>query len=206
MVVTRPAIFLDRDGTISEEVGYVNHLSRYRLLPNSLEAIRRLNGAGFLAIVTTNQSGVARGYFTEDLLRQVHQRLLAWMEEGGARLDAIYYCPHHPSEGRPPYRVVCDCRKPRPGMIRRAEREHGLDLARSYVIGDTRVDLEAGAAAGVPGILVRTGYGRGVIEHQGDTLGAAPLHVADDLLDAVRFILERGAAGAPAGSAQEGTR
>lgn len=202
--MTRRAIFLDRDGTISEEVGYVNHLSRYRLLPNSLEAIRRINQAGFLAIVTTNQSGVARGYFSEDLVRQVHDRLLAWVSEAGARLDAIYYCPHHPTEGRPPLRADCECRKPRPGMIRRAEREHGIDLARSYVVGDSRADLEAGAAAGVPGVLVQTGYGRGLVEHQKETLTVPPLHVAEDLLEAARFILEREAAAGPPGRAAIG--
>ncbi len=186
---------MDRDGTISEEVGYVNHISRYRLLPRSLEAIRLVNDAGFLAIVTTNQSGVARGYFGESLVGQVHERLLAWARDGGARLDAIYYCPHHPHEGEPPFRADCDCRKPRPGMIRRAAREHGIDLSRSYVVGDTRADIEAGAAAGVPGILVLTGYGRGLVEHGRATMRVEPLAVREDLLDAVRFILGREAAG-----------
>lgn len=190
--MTRPAVFMDRDGTISEEVGYVNHLSRYRLLPDALEAVRLLNHAGFLAVVTTNQSGVARGYFSEALVGQVHDRLLAWAREAGARLDAIYYCPHHPHEGEPPFRADCDCRKPRPGMIRRAAREHDIDLSRSYVVGDTRADIEAGAAAGVPGILVLTGYGRGLVEHQGDRMRVAPIAVRENLLDAVRFILHRG--------------
>ncbi len=189
--MTRRAVFMDRDGTISEEVGYVNHLSRYRLLPNALEAIRLLNRAGFLAIVTTNQSGVARGYFSEALVDQVHDRLRGLLGEAGARLDAIYYCPHHPNEGEPPFRADCDCRKPRPGMIRRAARDHDVDLSRSYAIGDTRADIEAGAAAGVPGILVLTGYGRGLVEHQGDRMRVAPLAVREDLLDAVRFILNR---------------
>ncbi len=200
----RRAIFMDRDGTISEEVGYVNHLSRYRLLPKSLEAIRLINRAGFLAIVTTNQSGVARGYFSESLVEQVHGRLLEWAQEGGARLDAIYYCPHHPVEGRPPLRADCDCRKPRPGMIQRAAREHDIDLTRSYAIGDSRVDIEAGARAGVPGVLVLTGYGRGLVEHQPDTLHVSPLEIREDLLEAVRFILDREAGrGVPgAGSAE----
>ncbi len=196
----RRAIFMDRDGTVSEEVGYVNHLSRYRLLPNSLEAIRLINRAGFLAIVTTNQSGVARGYFSEALVQQVHDRLLSWMRDGGARIDAIYYCPHHPVEGQPPFRADCDCRKPRPGMIRRAAREHGIDLARSYVIGDSRVDLEAGAAAGVPGVLVLSGYGRGLVEHQRERLRVEPIGIEQDLLDAVRFVLAR----EPGAAAAEG--
>jgi D-glycero-D-manno-heptose 1,7-bisphosphate phosphatase len=187
----RPAIFMDRDGTLSEEVGYVNHLDRYRLLPRSLEAVRLINRAGFLAIVTTNQSGVARGYFSDALVQEVHTRLLGWMSEGGARLDAIYYCPHHPAEGAPPLRADCDCRKPRPGMILRAVREHGIDLRRSYGIGDSRADIEAAAGAGIPGILVLTGYGRGLVEHQRHTLKTAPLEIKTDLLEAVRFILDR---------------
>lgn len=189
--MSRPAVFMDRDGTISEEVGYVNHLSRYRLLPRSLEAIRLINEAGLMAIVTTNQSGVARGYFSQDLVEAVHARLLSLAAGAGARLDAIYYCPHHPAEGSPPWRAACDCRKPKPGMILRAAREHGIDLERSCVVGDSVVDIEAGAAAGVRGVLVLTGYGRGLVEHQKERFRTPPAHTADDLLEAVRWILER---------------
>ncbi|HYS04767.1 MAG TPA: HAD family hydrolase [Candidatus Dormibacteraeota bacterium] len=189
--MSRAAIFLDRDGTICEEVGYVNHLSRSRLLPGSLEAIRLINQAGLLAVVTTNQSGVARGYFSEDLVEAVHAQLLSAVSSGGARLDAIYYCPHHPSEGSPPWRTACDCRKPKPGMILRAAREHGIDIAGSYVVGDSVVDIEAGAAAGLPGVLVLTGYGRGLLEHQKHRFKTEPAHAAEDLLGAVRFILSR---------------
>lgn len=198
--MSRRAIFMDRDGTICEEAGYVNHLSRSRLLPNSLEAIRLVNGAGYLAIVVTNQSGVARGLFTEDLVQAVHRQMIDRVEAGGARLDAVYYCPHHPREGSPPYRMECDCRKPRPGMLLRAAREHGVDLAGSFMIGDSLVDLEAGRAAGVGAVHVLTGYGRGLAEHQAERLTARPLHTAEDLLGAVRFILDRGrgsAGGAP---------
>lgn len=187
----RRAIFMDRDGTISEEVGYMNHLSRYKLLPRSLAAIRMINEAGFLAIVATNQSGVARGYFAEALVGEVHHRLQIWMREGGARLDAIYYCPHHPREGQPPFRADCDCRKPRPGMLQRAALEHDIDLKGSYMIGDSRVDMEAAVAAGVQPVLVLTGYGRGLVDHQSDRLKVKPLTIADDLLEAVRFILEK---------------
>ncbi|OLD66591.1 MAG: D,D-heptose 1,7-bisphosphate phosphatase [Acidobacteria bacterium] len=189
--MTRAAIFLDRDGTICEEVGYVNHLSRSRLLPNSLEAIGLINQAGLLAVVTTNQSGVARGYFSQDLVEAVHAKLQASVTGAGARLDAIYYCPHHPTEGTPPWRAVCECRKPEPGMILRATREHGIDLSRSFVVGDSVADIEAGASAGVPGILVKTGYGRGLLEHQRHRFKTEPVHTADDLLEAVRFILSR---------------
>ena len=198
----RRAIFMDRDGTLCEEVGYVNHLSRCRLLPRSLEAVRLINQAGFLAIVATNQSGVARGYFRESLVEEVHARLRGWAAEGGARLDALYYCPHHPSEGAPPYRAACDCRKPRPGMLLRAAREHAIDLPASYMIGDSLADLGAAAAAGVPAVQVLTGYGRGIREHQRDRYREEPLHIAEDLLQAVRFILEREAHAARPGSGE----
>lgn len=190
--MSRRAIFMDRDGTICDEVGYVNHLSRSRLLPNSLEAIRLVNGAGYMAIVATNQSGVARGLFDEALVERVHRQLAEWVEAGGGRLDALYYCPHHPKEGRPPYRADCDCRKPRPGMLVRAAREHDIDLAASWMIGDSLVDLEAGAAAGAGVVHVLTGYGRGLVENQPQRFRVEPRHTAVDLLDAVRWILARG--------------
>jgi D-glycero-D-manno-heptose 1,7-bisphosphate phosphatase len=190
--VIRPAIFMDRDGTICDEVGYVNHASRSRLLPKSVEAIRLVNQAGYLAIVATNQSGVARGLFDEALVETVHRQLAASVEAGGGRLDALYYCPHHPREGQPPYRMECDCRKPRPGMLLRAAGEHGVDMARSWMVGDSLVDLEAGAAAGVGVVHVLTGYGRGLVEHQPQRIRVRPNHTAADLLDAVRWILERG--------------
>ncbi len=189
--MSRAAVFLDRDGTLCEEVGYVNHLSRSRLLPNSIEAIRLVNRAGLLAVVTTNQSGVARGYFSQELVEAVHAKLLATLSENGARLDAVYYCPHHPSEGTPPWRAVCECRKPKPGMILRAAREHDIDLSGSYVVGDSVVDIEAGASAGVPGILVKTGYGRGLLEHQRHRFMTEPALAAEDLLEAVGWILSR---------------
>jgi D-glycero-D-manno-heptose 1,7-bisphosphate phosphatase len=189
--VSRAAIFLDRDGTVCEEVGYVNHLSRSRLLPSSIEAIRLINGAGLLAVVTTNQSGVARGYFSPELVEAVHAKLLASLSEAGAHLDVVYYCPHHPSEGAPPWRAACECRKPKPGMILRAARENDIDLSRSWVVGDSVVDIEAGAAAGLPGILVKTGYGRGLLEHQPHRFKTEPAHTAEDLLEAVRWILSR---------------
>jgi len=191
--VSRRAIFMDRDGTICDEVGYINHVSRSRLLPNSLEAIRLVNRAGYMAIVATNQSGVARGLFDESLVEQVHRQLAGWVEAAGGRLDALYYCPHHPREGQPPYRADCDCRKPRPGMLARAAREHDIDLASSWMIGDSLVDLEAGAAVGAGVVHVLTGYGRGLVENQPQRFRVTPHHTAVDLLDAVRWIVARAA-------------
>jgi D-glycero-D-manno-heptose 1,7-bisphosphate phosphatase len=187
--MSRRAIFMDRDGTICEEAGYVNHLSRSRLLPGSAEAIRLANNAGYLVIVATNQSGVARGLFDEALVQAVNRQMVARVREAGARIDAVYYCPHHPREGAPPFRRECDCRKPLPGMLRRAAREHDIDLGASWMIGDSLVDLEAAAAAGARAVHVLTGYGRGLVEHHRERFRAAPAHTAEDLLAAVRFIV-----------------
>jgi D-glycero-D-manno-heptose 1,7-bisphosphate phosphatase len=114
------AIFIDRDGTLTEEVGYVNHPKRLRLLPRSAEAIRRLNRAGLKAVMVTNQTGVARGYFSDEVLQAVNEELVSQLKAEGAYLDGLYVCMHHPTMGEPPYRAVCDCRKPKPGLLRRA--------------------------------------------------------------------------------------
>lgn len=189
--MTRKAVFMDRDGTVCEEVGYVNHVDRLRLLPRSAEAIRRCNEAGFQTVVVTNQAGVARGYFREDMVDQVHDRLRELLAASGARLDGIYYCPHHPSEGPGPYRSLCECRKPKPGMLHRARDEMGIDLTSSYMVGDSSRDVEAARNAGVTPLLVLTGYGRGEWEHQREKWIHRPAHVGEDLLDAVGWILER---------------
>jgi D-glycero-D-manno-heptose 1,7-bisphosphate phosphatase len=193
--MSRPAIFMDRDGTICEEVGYVNHLSRSRLLPGSVEAIRLANDAGFLVVVASNQSGVARGLFDEALVQAVNRQMVARVQEAGARIDAVYFCPHHPREGAPPFRMDCECRKPRPGMLLQAAREHDVDLRSSWMIGDSLVDLEAAAAAGAAPVHVLTGYGRGLVEHHGARFRVAPAHTAEDLLAAVRFIVGAGVRG-----------
>jgi D-glycero-D-manno-heptose 1,7-bisphosphate phosphatase len=185
----RPAVFIDRDGTLTDEVGYVNHPSRLRLLPRSAEAIRRLNRAGVAAVIVTNQAGIARGYFSEDVLRAVNAELVAMLERAGARLDGIYVCPHHPTEGPPPYRMLCDCRKPQPGLLLRAADELALDLTRSVMVGDKPSDLEVAPKVGARGVLVLTGYGRGEWEYRREQFGVTPDHVAGDLLDAVEWAL-----------------
>ena len=185
----RPAVFIDRDGTISEEVGYVNHVSRYRVFPFAAEAIRTLNEAGWLAVLVTNQAGVARGYFEEEMIGRVHGVLAEELTKGGARLDAVYYCPHHPSVGEPPYRLDCDCRKPLPGLIRRAAAELDIDLAQSWMVGDRYSDTELARNAGVRAAFVLTGYGRGEYEHQSRAWKHQPDLVAENLLEAVRKII-----------------
>jgi len=188
----RRAVFIDRDGTISEEVGYVNHVTRYRVFPFAAEALRLLHDAGWLAVLVTNQAGVARGYFREELIGEVHARLAAELGRGGERLDAVYYCPHHPSVGEPPYRQDCDCRKPRPGLIRRAAEDLGLDLAGCWMVGDRYSDVELARNAGVRSALVLTGYGRGELEHQSHVWPRRPDLVAENLLEAAREIVKAG--------------
>lgn len=187
----RPAFFLDRDGTISHEVGYINHVSRLELFPWAIDAVERLHEAGFLAVVVTNQSGVARGYFSEDLVREVHAKLQAELARGGVQLDAIYYCPHHPREGQPPYRVECECRKPKPGMLHRAAQELGIDLSRSVLVSDKYEDVAMAHGLGLRGVLVLTGYGRGEYEYRRHSWPRPPDLVAENLLDAVNKILGR---------------
>lgn len=193
-VASRPAVFIDRDGTLTEEVGYVNHPKRLRLLPRSGEAIRRLNAAGVPAVVVTNQAGIARGYFGEDVLQAVTGELHAQLERAGARLDGVYICAHHPTEGEPPFRSQCDCRKPRPGLLLRAAAELGLDLRRSVMVGDKPSDLEVAPPVGARGVLVLTGYGLGEWEYRRERFRVAPDHVASDLLDAVEWALKDGVA------------
>lgn len=185
------AIVMDRDGTVCDEVGYVNHVSRIRLLPRSAAAIRRAREAGFKTAIVTNQAGVARGYFDEELIHRVHDRVRELLAADGAAVDAIYYCPHHPDAGAPPYRLDCDCRKPRPGMLLRARDELGLDLARSYLVGDSMRDVEAGHRVGATTVLVLTGYGRGELEYRSAGWKTRPDHIAEDLMEAVEWILSR---------------
>lgn len=187
--MTQRAVFIDRDGTISEEVGYINRSERFRLFPYAASAIKQLNENGWLAIVTTNQAGVARGYFTEEMIRTVHERMTSELESEGARIDAIFYCAHHPSVGDPPYRLDCDCRKPKPGLITRAARDFDINLSSSWVVGDRYSDVELARNAGVKSAFVLSGYGRGEWEHQRNSWKHQPNLVADDLLKAVEQIV-----------------
>ena len=208
------AVFLDRDGTINEEVGYLDRMEKLQLIPGAAEAIRWINESGMKAVVVSNQSGVARGIFDELFVAEIHARLREMLLAEGASLDGIYYCPHHPMEGRVEYLKICDCRKPAPGLLLRAVAELHIDPARSYMVGDTLKDIEAGGRAGAQGILVRTGYGeeaaaelgpdeeprrngdmmphRVPIEKagaQGETGIVRPVHIAGDILAGVQWIL-----------------
>ncbi len=187
----KPAVFLDSDGTLNEEVGYVNHIDRFRLFPWTAPAIRKLNEAGIPAIVITNQSGVARGYFPESLVHEIHDRLQAELRLSGAHLGGIYFCPHHPEGKILAYRQACDCRKPSPGMLHRAADALGLDLAASFVVSDRYQDVSMAARVGASGVLLLTGYGKGEWLYHKDTWPAQPAYVAADLLEAVDWILSR---------------
>lgn len=186
----KPAVFMDRDGTMTVEGGYINHPSRLHLIPTTADAVRLCNENDLMAVVATNQAGVARGYFTEDLVHVVHDRLRKLLEEQGAKLDAIYYCPHHPREGKPPYQADCDCRKPRPGMIEQACRELPIDRARSYMVGDKISDSEFGHRLGLRTVMVMTGYGRGEYEYQRQDWNDTPDFIAENLKEAVEWIIE----------------
>jgi len=181
------AVFLDRDGTVNEEVDFLTSPRDLHLIPRSAEAIRMANELGLRVLIVTNQSGVARGLLTEDELGGVHRALIAKLAEEHATVDRIYYCPHHPTEGPDGYRTECDCRKPGTGMIRRAVDDFGIDPARSYVIGDRTVDVEMAKNAGAHPILVLTGYGKSekeLCERDGIPLD----YVASDLFDAMTFV------------------
>jgi D-glycero-D-manno-heptose 1,7-bisphosphate phosphatase len=186
----KPAVFLDRDGTINEQMGYINHPSRFRLLPRAAAGIRLLNERGLPVVVATNQSGLARGYFPPELLAEVHELMRRELAAAGARVDAVYICPHHPEAKRAEYRLSCDCRKPRPGLFRQAARELGLDLGRSYLVGDRWTDLKAAAGCQITGILVLSGYGRGDLAYIGPQEEIQPAYIAEDLYEAAEWIIE----------------
>jgi len=188
--VKRIAVFIDRDGTINEETGYVDSLAKFRLLPGVTEALRRLNESGIPAIVITNQSGVGRGYFSMDFLDTLHNRMMMEFTEQGCRLDGIYICPHHPDEN-------CACRKPKPGMLLSAAKENEIILHASYVVGDKMRDIELAHRVGAKGILVLTGYGAEELRNNppmpqipvGTEFNSVPDHVAANLSEAVEWVL-----------------
>ena len=181
------AVFLDRDGTINEEMGYINHIDRFVLMPGAAAAIRSMNESGLKAVVVTNQSGVARGYFPKELIDQVHQKMSGLLEEGGAFLDGIYTCTHAPP--RKGESGGCGCRKPKIGLMKQAAQELNLDLEKSYVVGDRYKDMEMARNAGAKAILVLTGYGRGELEFLGPSSRVQADFVAKNLAEAVKWIL-----------------
>ncbi len=179
----RRAVFLDRDGTLCEEMGYLNHISRLQMFPFAADAVRRLNDAAWPVIVVTNQSGVSRKIFPESVVTEVHEKIAAELAARGARVDGFYHCPHQKADR-------CPCRKPLPGLIVRATMDHGLEPVGSWMVGDRYADLALGQAVGARTVLVLTGYGRGEYEWHHAEWPQQPGHVAEDLRGAVDFILE----------------
>jgi len=188
----KPAVFIDRDGTINEQMGYINHVSRFRILPRVPQAIRMLNRHGFLVLVVSNQSGVARGYYPLDLVKTLHHLMVTRMREKQGNIDGVFFCPHHPAGSVSGFSHDCDCRKPKTGLIEQACKSFEIDLQRSFVVGDMCTDIELAHRAGLKGVLVKTGYGLGEIEYLLPHKTAKPVHIADDLLDAVRWIVRSG--------------
>lgn len=177
----RKAVFLDRDGTICEDVHYMRDPSQLRIYSDVPKAIKLLNEAGFLVIVTTNQSAVARGYISLEGLEGIHKKMLEELSKWGAKIDAIYFCPHHPNDN-------CSCRKPKPGMILKAQKDFNIDLQKSYIIGDKQLDIETAEKTYLTPILVLTKYGKKELK----TINRWPIkpaYVARNLLDAVVWIL-----------------
>ena len=183
------AVFLDRDGTLVEEAGYITRIDRLQLYPWSRDAIRLLNRAGFRVIVVTNQAAVARGYVDEPFVRRAHAYLDEQIRLGGGTVDGYYYCPHHPDAAVEEYRRACDCRKPAPGMLLQAAREHDIDLSRSFAVGDRWHDIEAAQHVRAAAVLVRSGYGESELARP--KAGVTPAHVADTLIDATTWILRQ---------------
>jgi D-glycero-D-manno-heptose 1,7-bisphosphate phosphatase len=187
----RPAVFLDRDGTINEQMGYINHISRFHLLPGAAEAIQLLNDNRIPVIVVSNQSGLARGYFSRELLDAVHEKMERLLAEQGARVDGVYFCPHHPEAAKEEFRRHCSCRKPGTGMLEQAAKEMNLDLQHSFLVGDRWTDLRCAAKAGCTPVLVLTGYGRGDYRFVGPGQDVQPEFVGEDLLQAATWIVHR---------------
>jgi D-glycero-D-manno-heptose 1,7-bisphosphate phosphatase len=188
--VRKPAVFIDRDGTINEQMGYINHISRFVLLPETAEALIILNRHDYLAIVISNQSGVARGYFPIDLVEKVHSKMRAMLQKEGAVIDGIYFCPHYEGGIVPEYSIACDCRKPRTGLIEMACENFDIDMANSYVVGDRCMDIDMAHRSNLKGVLVTTGYGLGDIDYVLPSSPSKPVHIAKDLLHAVNWIIK----------------
>ena len=184
----RPAVFLDRDGTMVREVGYLGRAEDLHWFPWTVEAIRLLRRAGFLICVTTNQGGIGLGLFSETFLQQLHRTMDGHLARAGAAVDGWFYCPHHPRAVIVEFAIDCECRKPNPGMIRQAVRQFDIDPSRSFVIGDKQIDVGLAEQAGTRGVLVRTGQGEEELARRGGMMPGAA-HVAANLLEAASWIL-----------------
>jgi len=182
----RPAVFLDRDGTLNVEKDYLYRVEDFEFIPGAPEAIKLLKDAGYLVIVVTNQSGVARGYYSLEDVARLHEHLSSCLAPLNVRIDGYYVCPHHPTAGVGAFKSDCTCRKPNPGMLLEAARDLHVDLSRSWMIGDKVADVEAGRRAGVRPLFVRTGHG--VAEERG--LKHSEQECFASVVEAARFIVD----------------
>lgn len=182
------AIFLDRDGTINEYVGFLRKEEDFRLIPGVSEAIKKINNSGYLAIVVTNQPVIARGEVTEEELEEIHKKMETLLGLDGAYIDDIYYCPHHPDKGFegeiPELKIECDCRKPKTGMLEKAAREHNINLSSSIMIGDSTLDIKMAENAGMQSVLLKTGQ-----KGEDGKYDVSPTLIAEDLNDAINKII-----------------
>lgn len=186
---SRPVVFLDRDGTLNVEAGYIHQLERLVLIPGAAEAVSRLNKAKVAAILVTNQSGAARGYYPESHILDLNKRLVSLLESEGAYLDAVYYCPHLPDGVVSEYTSACQCRKPEIGLVEKAlVDDNSLDGLRAYVVGDKSTDVELAHNIGGKGVLVRTGYGQKVLEGSYQW-PVKPDYIASEITEAIDWIL-----------------
>ena len=190
MADLKPVVFLDRDGTINYDAGYINDVDNFMMFPYAAQAIRMLNINGFLVVVITNQSGLARGFFTEETLEEIHNKMTSDLLKQGAKIDGIYFCPHDPNAKVEKYKAVCKCRKPETGLIDAALKELPVDKSKMYFIGDKHSDIMAGYKSGCKTIMVKTGYGKGDLLHKSQKWEVKPDTVADTLLDAVKLIVK----------------
>ena len=186
----RPVVFLDRDGTLNEEIGYIHDVTMLNLINGAAESVKKLNQANIAAVMVSNQTGAARGFYKEEHIKKLNDRLVNLLEEKGAHLDGLYYCPHLESGKVPEFSIACDCRKPEPGLVKKAFKDHpDVDPARSYVVGDKASDVELAKNCGAKGILVKTGYGQAV--HDGRyQWKVEPHYLAHNITDAVNWILK----------------
>lgn len=184
-----PTVFIDRDGTINYDAGYINDPDSFRMYPFAPQAVRMLNLSGFLAVIITNQSGLGRGFFTEETMNLVNKKMTNSFELQGAKIDGLFYCPHQIGSKIPQYNVDCRCRKPYTGMIEQAFAELPIDKSKTFFIGDKYSDMETGFNAGCKTIMVKTGYGKGELIQKSAKWERMPDTICENLLDAVRIIL-----------------
>ena len=186
----RPAVLLDRDGTMIRDVGYLDRRDNLQWYPWTLDAVRLLNRAGFVVCVTTNQGGIGLGLYSETFVQDLHAEMGETLATAGARVDGWFYCPHHPRAVTEAFRAECNCRKPAPGMARQAAERFDLDLTASYVVGDKASDVGLAGSVGAQGVMLRTGHGETELAGRGGAMPEAA-YVAADLMEATSWILGR---------------